>query len=274
MSNFFIRTPLESECYQLADTFTRSFMVPLDSIQQEELAQKFKAQIQNKVVFFLVAEENEQMVGLGGESRYRGCSFIGWLGVNPHRRKLGIGSALFQRLLEQATVYNPTVELFSNLGIENLYRRFGFEDQFHAHIFELSKQTKVDNSDVKTVIDRIPQWIYELDQRIMGFDRSVLLKLLIETLGARLVYLEPDGYAIQANSNIGPLITKDVDVAKSLINQLLVTGSKRIISPTEFESEFKKFSPKRVQTCLKMTYGRLLLSEVSWIWGFHSFATG
>ncbi|MHA2298704.1 MAG: hypothetical protein ACXAEU_07460 [Candidatus Hodarchaeales archaeon] len=104
----------------------------------------------------------------------------------------------------------------------------------------------------------IPKWVIELDRKTMGFDRSRLLNFLIETQDASLYCLEQDSFGFCTNSSIGPLIVKDADTATSIIKHLLSTGSKRIISPDHAERILKPYSPKKVHTCLKMTYSNML----------------
>lgn len=273
MPNLHIRPSVEKEFAKLAEIFVLSFLKgSLDPKQMEKVAQRFRAEIRNNILYFQVAEEKGQIIGLGGEARHMGSSYLGAFGVIPARRKRGIGSMLIRRLLDQALAHNPTVELFGNIGLAHLYRRFGFEDEFHVHLFELTNSEKA-NPDVKIASASIPKWVYELDQKTMDFDRSQFLKYLVETLGASLVYLKQDGYAMCVDSRIGPLIAKDVDVAKSLVNHLLLTGSKQIISPDEFESVLKPFSPKRIQTNVKMKYGNPLSTDFSRVWGYHRFTT-
>ncbi|MFX1538621.1 MAG: hypothetical protein ACFFDI_30910, partial [Promethearchaeota archaeon] len=80
-------------------------------------------------------------------------------------------------------------------------------------------------------------------------------------------------YAICDGTKIGPLIAKDDEVATILIDHLLSTGPKRIIVPDRFEATLKPYSPKKVQTCLKMIYGKPIDCELSWVWGYSAFAT-
>jgi predicted N-acetyltransferase YhbS len=274
MTKLIIRPALETESNELTNTLATSFKRDLSGTRQRKsLNQKIKQGIENKVTFFLVAEEKGQIIGTGGETRHIGSSYIGYLGVLPNFRKLGIGTKLFDKLVQQASIHNPTIELFANLGADKIYRRFGFEDEFHTHIFELDRQLGNINSDVKINTSSIPKWVYDLDQKAMGFDRSKLLNLLVDLQGTFLVNIEHEGYVLVTENTIGPLIAKDFDIAKSLLNRSVLTGTKRIISSSEFESDFRVFSPKKVHTCIKMKFGKIIRAKSTWIWGYHSFAT-
>lgn len=274
MINLNIRPAVEIDSSEITNTIATSFKRDLSETRQRKiLYEKVRQGILKKVTHFLVAEQEGQIVGIGGETRHIGSSYLGYLGVLPNFRRLGIGSNLFNRLVKQASTHNSTIELFANLGADKIYRRSGFQDEYHAHIFELNHHVETLDPDVKISTSSIPSWVYEIDRKAMGFDRSNLLNLLIELQGTSLVYIEHDGYALVTENTIGPLIAKDLDVVKSLVCHSISDGSKRILSLTEFETEFRILSPKKVHTCIKMKFGNPIKAKSSLVWGYHSFAT-
>lgn len=273
MPKFLIRPPLEHESYKLTELYAHSFMkTPIDSNQLKNAAQRFKAEIRNQICNFLVVEEKGEIIGMGGETRHIGSSYIGAIGVFTDRRKQGIGSTLIQGLLDQASAYNPTIELIGNLQQVKLYRKFGFKEKYPVHLIELSSN-KQSNPDVIINNTTIPKWLFELDHKTMGIDRSRFLKFLINNQGATLAYLDNEGYALCVGSRIGPVIAKDTDVAKSLVNHFLLSGKKQMIASDEFERGFKNNSPYKIQTNIKMQYGDPLNTDLSMVWGYHRFAT-
>jgi len=273
MSNFLIRPAIEHDSYQLAELYTHSFMkMPIDSDQLKNVAQRFRTEIRNQILYYLVVEEKGNIIGMGGETRHIGSSFIGAIGVVTDRRKQGIGSTIIQRLLEQASVHNPTIELIANLQRVNLYRRFGFEEIYRVHVIELLSNNHF-KSDVNISNSTIPKWLLDLDQKAMGFDRSRFLKFLIINQGAKLAYLDQKGYAMCIGSRIGPVIANDYFVSGSLVSPFLLSGPKMLIASDAYESAYNRYSPKMIQTALKMKIGDNLNTEISKVWGYHRFAT-
>ncbi|MFW9992460.1 MAG: GNAT family N-acetyltransferase [Candidatus Odinarchaeota archaeon] len=269
-----IRESLEHEARKLAEAFVISFgRDNIDPDRFEKIVQKFQGEIQHEIVHFLVAEEKGKIIGLGGETRHSGASYIGFLGVLPGHRNHRIGSTMFQRLLDQSKVHNPTVELFANPGVETLYQKFGFKEEHHAHVFEISGLNGWVKMDVEIIRDSIPPWVLELDRKAMGFDRSRLLNFLIKIQDNKLVCIEQDGFGFSTDTSIGPLVAKDHGIAASLIKCLLSTSSKKIIVPDHAEGILKPYSPKKVQSCLKMTHGKPLRAESRYVLGYHAFAT-
>ncbi|MHA1123508.1 MAG: hypothetical protein ACTSPC_11995, partial [Candidatus Heimdallarchaeota archaeon] len=176
-------------------------------------------------------------------------------------------------ILEEASENNSTIDLFSNLGIENLYRKFGFEDEFYTHILELPKFNTEIQLKVDTFESKIPAWIYELDKEAMGFDRSKLLDHLVEKQKTSIVSYERSGYAICGSGRIGPMIAKNQQTAKQIFDYLLSSGTKRVITPDRFKPFFTQYHPKKIQSTLKMTIGEPITDIPSWIWSYSSFAS-
>ncbi|MGC9781432.1 MAG: GNAT family N-acetyltransferase [Candidatus Heimdallarchaeota archaeon] len=81
---------------------------------------------------------------------------MGYLGVLLSQRKRGIGTSIFKKLLEEAEKHNPTIELFSNLGADSIYRRCGFKEEFNAFILKLTKPDDATYENVERLSDSIP----------------------------------------------------------------------------------------------------------------------
>ncbi len=275
MSEIIIRPGLEEEYKKIAEVFVASFIEkPIKPERQESISLGFRKIIQKKITSYYVAVENKEIIGIGGETCYEGVSYIGYIGVLPIHRRRGIGSLILGRILEEASKNNPTIDLFSNLGIENLYRKFGFEDEFYTHILELPKFNTEIQLKVDTFESKIPAWIYELDKEAMGFDRSKLLDHLVEKQKTSIVSFERNGYAICSSGRIGPMIAKNQQAAKQIFDYLLSSGTKRVITPDNFKAFFTQYHPKKIQSTLKMTIGEPIKSIPSWIWSYSSFASG
>lgn len=269
-----IRPGLKEEYKKIAEVFVASFIKEsIKPERQEIINSRFKKIFQKKITSYYVAVENNEIIGLGGETCFGGVSYIGYISVLPTHRRRGIGSFIFERILDEAAKNNPTIDLFSNLGIENLYRKFGFEDEFYTHILELQKFDTEIELRIDTLESKIPSWIYELDEEAMGFDRSKLLDYLIEEPDTFIVSFERIGYAICSDGRIGPMIAKNKQAAKQIFDYLLSSGPKRVITPENFIPFFTQYHPKKIQTTLKMTFGEPITSIPSWIWSYSSFAS-
>ena len=273
MSKLIVRLALDNEYKKIAEVFMASFFKePVEPEKQELIISRIKKNIERKMPVYYVAVADDEIVGIGGETCYKGVSFIGYIGVLPKYRRRGIGNSIFERILDEAIKNNPTVELFSNLGIENLYRKFGFEDEYYTHIFELKQFDTEIQLNVETLESKIPSWIYELDKKAVGFDRSKLIDYLMEEQDTKVITFKRNGYAICSGNQIGPMIAKNQEAAKQIFDYLLSDGSKRVVSPERFKMFFEQYKPNKIQTTLKMTFGEPIESIPDWIWSYSSFA--
>jgi GNAT superfamily N-acetyltransferase len=275
MSEVIIRLGLEEEYKKIAEVFVASFIKePIKPERQELINARFKKIIQKKITSFYVVVENNEIIALGGETCYGGVSYIGYIGVLPTLRRRGIGSFIFEKILDEASKNNPTIDLFSNLGIENLYRKFGFEDEYYTHILELAKFDTEIQLKVETLELKIPSWIYELDKEAMGYDRSKLLDYLAEEQNTTIVSFERSGYAICTDGRIGPMIAKNKQAAKQIFDHLLSSETKRVITPEKYMNFLTQYQPKKIQSTIKMTFGEPIENIPDWIWSYSSFAFG
>jgi len=120
-----------------------SFVNPnTDFIQRPEYLQNWQQQLQNKEVIYLLAEEDQQIIGLAtGRVREDGVGILGFLGVRKEHRKTGVGSALLKTFLEEAkkrkahkvwlftsTSLHPAIRLYVEEGFvpEGYMRRHSY----------------------------------------------------------------------------------------------------------------------------------------------------
>jgi GNAT superfamily N-acetyltransferase len=106
--------------------------------------QNWQQQLQNKEVICLLAEEDEQTIGLAtGRVREDGVGMLGFLGVRKEHRKTGLGSAILKTFLEEATKRKAhKVWLFTSPALHpaiRLYVEEGFvpEGYMRRHSFGL-----------------------------------------------------------------------------------------------------------------------------------------
>lgn len=108
-----------------------SFVGPeLESIRILEYGKRLKEGIESKDGIYLVAEENNQIVGVAFGREYAGVCTLNFLGVKKALRHKGVGSSLLGRLVEEAKKRNAhKVWLFTSpnlLPAISLYIKNGF----------------------------------------------------------------------------------------------------------------------------------------------------
>jgi ribosomal protein S18 acetylase RimI-like enzyme len=80
-----------------------SFVAPeLESIRKSEYGKRLNEGLESKDGLYLVAEENNQIVGVAFGREYAGVCTLSFLGVKKAMRNKGVGSSLLGRLVEEA----------------------------------------------------------------------------------------------------------------------------------------------------------------------------
>ncbi|HUT80473.1 MAG TPA: GNAT family N-acetyltransferase [Candidatus Bathyarchaeia archaeon] len=274
MSEILVRLQEKNDLEQIVDVFIESFLKSKpDEIARSEIIQRFQLINKKNITSFYVAELMEQIVGIGGLTNHKGSSFIGYIGVNPNYRKRGIGTKIFEELVKEANKNNQTQELFSNPGADTIYRRFGYKDDFIAHIYELTKAKEAKMSDEIVVYEKIPNWIFNLDKKAMGFDRTKFLNYLINLPRSKVYGFEKDGFAFDTKLMFGPIIAISENIAFKLIDYNLISGNKKIIASENIGNKLLRYSPEIKQTCFKMSLGKPLENKPDWLWSYNSFAS-
>jgi len=269
----------KSDLRKLAEVFFYSFRGKLPDQEQANASVKQFGQLtENDLATFYTVKEASEIIGLGAITKHKGSSYIGYMGIIPPKRKQGLGSKLFDKLVVDALTFYPTIELFANLGPDRIYRKYGFVDQFKAFRVELSTPQGIELEYDLQVSEKIPQWIYQFDKEAMGYDRSVFLNYLINKEDSSVVYFEEKGkecYAIKNGQLIGPVIAKTDEIASQLICKLYLLNARHmIISERIFSKLEGKYRPIKQQECIKMIYGPPIKDRSDWVWGYNSFAHG
>jgi len=275
MSELQIRLADEKDSEDLARVFIDSFGISAEDNERllVKTTNQLKHRVNAKLSDFYIAFQNEQAVGLGAETTFLGSSYIGYIGVLRSIWRQGIGTKIFQFILEKAEKHNPTVELFANPGADKIYRNLGFKDQFLTYISELTGSKSIIIEKVQEE-EKFPQWILDLDKLVMGHDRSNYLQYLLDEPDTTLLSFEEKGYCLTTNRKIGPLIATDPNTAYNLINYSLATGEKSMLIPDYQIPLLGIFSPVEKQRCVKMIKGTPLENNANLIWGYNSFASG
>jgi len=122
-----------------------SFVNPnIEMLRRSETIDNYKRFLENKEVIFLIALENDKIIGLAsGRVREDGVGTLGFLGVRPEHRRKGVGSSLLQEHLKEAKKRNAhKVWLFTAPSLHSaikLYVKTGFvpEGYMRRHSFGL-----------------------------------------------------------------------------------------------------------------------------------------
>ncbi len=275
MNHVSIQSFQNEDYYELAEVFLISFKGSAsDPRTMKRTTQKFETFGDNNITHFFVAKKSDQVIGMGGITFYKGSSFIGYLGVLPKYRNQGIGTKLFKKMFHFAKKKNPIIELFANLEAVSIYRRFGFKEEFFCNRYELHPIKKSYGQRVNQLAE-IPSWIFDLDKKIMGYDRSMLLNCLFSKMNFSLISYRTEGYIFYDDANIGPLIAKNSEIALELINYILRGTEYHALIPSHLISDLSIFTPEKVHETKKMRYGNQI--GHNWkpeVMGYYSYATG
>lgn len=96
------------KCYieiweNLREWLPNSFVNPeLESIRKPENKERFKQRLESKDGIFLLAEENNEIVGVASGREYAGVCHLNFIGVKKEYRRKGVGSSLLNRFIEVA----------------------------------------------------------------------------------------------------------------------------------------------------------------------------
>ncbi len=95
------------ECFveiweSLREWLPNSFVDPeLESIRKPESLERFKQRLESKDGIFLLAEENNEIVGVAWGLEYAGVCNLNFMGVKKEHRRKGVGANLLNRFVEE-----------------------------------------------------------------------------------------------------------------------------------------------------------------------------
>ena len=280
MQSFIIREPKLSELHESLIVFYRSFnrTIPPDLNNQEQLLTNL---INCGIAKFQVVEENGKIVGLGGIFFFGDISFIGYMAVLPEIRYKGLGTSLFSNLIIIGKLNGCKTFLLyaSELG-QPIYHKYGFRTKYGTKEYNLPTKPLVLQKTHKNVhqTDIIPNWAASIDKTTIGFDRSQFIQLKINH-GSILITIDKEGFALISNSLLGPVISKNIDAAVSLINEGIKLGANHIIIPkhSQFPSrifELANLTERNSESNLKMVYGREITQKLDQFYALGNYAKG
>ena len=280
MHSFQIREPEVNELHESLIVFYRSFnrTIPPDLINHEKLLVNL---INNGIAKFQVVEENGKIIGLGAIFFFGDICFIGYMAVLPEMRCKGLGTTLFRNLIKIGKLRGcKTFMLYASELGEPIYHKFGFRSKFATTMYNLPNQTLVKQKANKHVnrTNTLPKWAALIDKNTMGFDRSAFLQLKINH-GSILITADKEGFALISGSILGPVISKNIDTALSLMNEGIRLGANHIIVPkhSQFPSrifDIINLTKNESESNLKMVYGKEVTQKLDQFYALNNYANG
>ena len=92
----------------------------------------FEKELQNRLAFYIVAEENGEVLGYAGLWNMCGCADIMNVGVHPIHRRKGIAETMLEKLeiyCNENAIFEINLEVrVGNIPARTLYRKAGYEE--------------------------------------------------------------------------------------------------------------------------------------------------
>lgn len=185
-----------------------------------------------------VAEADGEAVGLATTTRFALSGWIGNLIVVPARRRDGLGSLLFHRCLDRLRASGvATVRLEADPPGVNIYRRFGFVDEFTSLRFRRQGPGAGEPTAVVSLDAAALPAVARCDRAAFGDDRGRFLGLLLERGQAAFGVSSGDGLAGYAlviptlgGVHVGPLVADGPPVAERLLRACLAAAGGRLVT--------------------------------------------
>ncbi|MFW9949037.1 MAG: GNAT family N-acetyltransferase [Candidatus Thorarchaeota archaeon] len=280
MKPYLIREPKNNEIYEALIVLYKSFgrIIPPDINNQEKLLIDL---IESKIAKLLIAEIDKKIIGLGAVFIFQDVCSIGYMAVLPEIRCNGVGTAIFNKLLNIAKMLGcKTFLLYASKLGEPIYQKFGFRSNYRTSVYELPNiltEAKFLSENVK-IVKQFPEWAANIDSVAMGFDRCEFINIQLSH-GSKLVIVDKVGYALISGQRLGPLIARNLHTAVDLIRMSISLGANHMIVPKHSkipDSLFNliKLTKREDETNLKMIYGKRILQKLDYFYALGTYAKG
>jgi ribosomal protein S18 acetylase RimI-like enzyme len=216
-----------------------------------------------------IAEVDGERVGLATTTRFAATGWIGNLIVMPGHRRSGLGSRVFGHCLDGLRASGAaTVRLEADPPGVNIYRRFGFVDEFTSLRFRVRATGVTAPPRVVPLGAAALPEIARCDLPAFGDDRGRLLGLLVERAEAAFEVPGGDGlagYALVITTlggvHVGPLVADEPQVAAGLLAACLASAAGRIVTIDVPEPNrdavrlVRELGFEETAPCLRMVWG-------------------
>jgi N-acetylglutamate synthase-like GNAT family acetyltransferase len=280
MNQYLVRRPETNEITESLIALYRAFgrIVPNNISDHAKL---INALIDSSIAKFLIAEKKGKIVGLGALFLFQDVCSIGYMGVLPEVRRNGVGTEIFNKLINKGRVVGcKTFTLYASKLGEPIYHKFGFRSGYRTTLYALpndSQNPQKLNPNVQ-IAKKLPDWASEIDKEAIGFDRRDFLKIKLN-YGSKLLILNKQGYALISGLRLGPLIAKNLDTAVALIRTGMSLGAMHIIIANH--SKFPqtlfdkiKLTKREEDSNLRMIYGKNISQKLDYFYALGTYAKG
>lgn len=200
----------------------------------------------------IVANKGSKVVGTVTTIRYqKKISWIGMVLVDPAYKRQGIGIQLMQEAL-QILCREETIKLDATPAGREVYLKLNFVDEYAlSRMVRIASEKQLNVSSAQTVHKNDLPKIINFDREIFGADRQPILEWMWE--GApRYAFIaeeknEVQGYCLGRNGHnfihIGPIIAKNLEIAKDLVSAALnnCMGHSVILDILHFEPAWREW---------------------------------
>lgn len=276
------KIPEDSELIDTAKFYLRAFESS-DLSKAADLVNFWKLFIEEKVCYFIIAKYNDKIIGCGALVTYRSLAWVAWMAVDPDLQGKGVGNEIMKNLMDYGKESGfKTLRLdATNIG-KKLYSKFGFREEYQVlwHEIKFRKGRNDFEGLEMSVSNSIPKWCLKMDKEAFGDDRSQLLKLLLNK-GGKIITVENEGYGILWRNRVGPIIAKDIDIAKNIVKYASNIGAERLYVPLhkdlpqDFLFDLKEMKRDTSLTCCtRMIFGDAIKENTKRIYASFIAATG
>ena len=203
------------------------------------------------------------------------------MAVLPEVRHKGLGTTIFRNLVKIGKLKGcKTFMLYASELGEPIYHKFGFRSKYDASVYNLPNNSLALQKPNKKInrTDIFPNWAAVIDKNTIGFDRSEFLQLKVNH-GSILITVDEEGFALVSGSGLGPVISKNIHTAVSLINEGIKLGANHIIIPRHSHFPSKIFDLVNLtetdsESNLKMVYGKEVKQNLHQFYALGNYAKG
>ena len=279
MKNIIFRPSRENEIKTGIDIFLEAMGREKDS----EAGQRFRkfalSLVKKELSQFHVIEYKKRLIGNGALIFQEPVVWIASLGILPEFQGNGFGKELLKNLIKKAKSLGfDSIHLYATKKGEFLYRKIGFQSEYSAYVHAISEPLKTEiNSEIYTA-DIFPDWIWEYDKNIVGYNRRNYLESQLYD-NSRVIFCKNRGYGLLNGEFIGPVISDNVDIAIDIVLKSIELGAKKIIIPKHFNLSpylFKRLKLKEIEGTRnsRMTLGKPIHNNLRKSYAIRSFGAG
>ncbi|MHA1979281.1 MAG: GNAT family N-acetyltransferase [Candidatus Hodarchaeales archaeon] len=221
---------------------------------------------------------NDSYVGFASLIPVETTGWIPYVGVDPTYQGQGLGKKVLLKILEIAEEMNlESIELCSSQKGINFYQSLGFQINYPVCGYDILEPNRPPEKDL-SIDNHIPEWVYTLDQKVVGIDRKSLIHL--HNYKELTIINEPNhGYGILYKTRIGPIIADSLTLAQEIILKSVELGATSLVLVEDAVQKKKihevlKLKPQPLMNNTKMTYGSQIHQDVGKLYGLRSVAYG